>query len=192
MMKPPETKISKAQYKALLRRSMDSTPVSEQQSQAMQMQQMFGQMMQPQMQQPQGMSGMMPPQEVAPQGMPPQMQMPSSDPAMQVEQPVAPNIPPTMDMGQLLQSAAQMWQEIQAGLGGQLWTRLAQSAGDTDPDPSKSFIQAAVAFQQSPESIANDRIKQFMATLFPQQPSAVTPQGAEEDPLTALISQHLE
>ncbi len=193
MMKPPETKISKAQYRTLLRRSMDSTPVADQQSQALQMQQMFGQMMQPQMpmQQP-GMSGMMPQQEMAPPSPSPQTQMPGSDPAMQAEQPMAPNIPPTQDTGQLLQNAAQMWQEIQAGLGGQLWARLAQSMGDTDPDPSKSFVQAAVVFQQNPEGIANDRIKQFLASLFPQQPSAVTPQGAEEDPLTALISQHLE
>lgn len=188
MMKPPETKISKAQYRALLRRSMDSTPVTNQQSQAMQIQQMFGQMMQPQMQ-PQmptpGIPGM-------PEQMPMQPQMPSADPAMQAEPPAVPNIPPTQDMGQLLQSAAQMWQEIQAGLGGQLWARLAKSIGDTDPDPSKSFVQAAVAFQQNPEGISNDRVKQFMASLFPQQPSAVTPQGAEEDPLTALISQYLE
>lgn len=203
MSKPPETKISKAQYKTLLRRAMDKTPVANQQSQALQMQQMLGMsnpmdMMggQPQMQSP--MVPQMQPQMQAP--MQPQMspEVPAApsalDPAQAQAQPAVPNIPATQDMGSMLQRAAQVWQEIENGLGGQLWSRLSQSIGNTEPDQSKSFVQAALAYQQNPEGIENDRVKQFLASLFPDLPSAVTSEGMqqEEDPLVGLINQHLE
>lgn len=185
----PQTKISKAQYRALLTRIMDSGDMESNHSQAMNMSN--------------AMSGVMPYGAGMQPGMPPQLQQdPTSQDPMAMMQntmqgqgqeqlqpeitPPNPSVMPTEASVQpaenLEQLAVETWKELQGTLGEQLWGRFTGGV-----NAAQSFIQAAVQFMKDPNSITDDRMKQFLSGVLPTE--ALSPQsvGTDSNPLMETI-----
>lgn len=189
----PQTKISKAQYKALLNRMMMSTPPEQQQSQAGMMQQMIPGAGPPPVSMggaeavdPMALQAQMPLQTPGMVEAPPTQQMtPQAPPIAQEQQ--TPQIPIPGNEQQIAEKAAMVWQEIADGLGGALWQRLSATAGMQSTNPGESFIQAAIALNQNPAAIPDERVKQFLTSVLPPEQSAVDPVADMQDPLYQTI-----
>lgn len=173
-----ETKISKAQYSALLNRAMKQQPVEQQTSVSNQMAGMFS--------------------DEGPSLTPPMMPSPAamSIPGM-VPQPSGtqvPIAPVQTPIGDRIQQAEQSWMEIKGGLGEQLWNRLYTST--VDPGGAKTaasfFIQEATKYMADPANVKDERVRRFLESVVEPPPSGVTEEGTAQNPMTQLIAASLQ
>jgi hypothetical protein len=177
-----QTKLSRAQYQTLLDRTMSRRPVEQQVSSFQDLQGIMA-------------PGADPQSEGLMQGPPPQAPpvSPMLNPRQQLGMPEEPQMeiptPPMSSSGGLqdaISQAEQAWMKLKDGMGGQLWARLAMTAKDTmGKRPDAAFVESMIKFQRDPESIKDDRIKEFLVSIVgvPQQPTSLlslTPQLAEQ------------
>jgi hypothetical protein len=162
----PELKLSKAQYQALLDRNMSRTPVASQQSALGQMQGAMGGSPMPMPQAPQPQMPMAPQApSMGPIGAPDPMAQAISGTMQPTRAPAA------QDLVGSIQMAEQAWMKLKGSVGEQLWTRLAANSPDTQGlRPDTSFVQTLVKYQRDPNSIIDERVKEFIASMTDVQP----------------------
>jgi len=182
MAKPKvQMKISKGQYKALLERITSRNQATSQSS--MDMMGMDPNMMGGGGGLGMGMGGA--PQPMAPQAPQPMMgetgiPMPGPTPgapmmpgipdpsALPMQEATAPvgvgGLPSLQDS---MQEVVQVYAQLKGGVGEQLWKRLAEFA---DPQGAKNpegfFIQEATKFMTNPASVADERVRKFLASIL--------------------------
>ena len=170
-----QTKLTKSQYQALLDRTVSRKPAVSQASALNEMQGMMGggegdPNQEPMMQPPMGPStagmGMQMAQQAG---------VPEVDPmAMAMQGSPAPTMPGGIQGA--IQQAEQAWMKLKGGIGEQLWNRLSQSAQDTiGLKPDVSFIQTVVKYMKDPNSIKDERLKEFIGSIVgaPSQPQGL-------------------
>lgn len=197
-----QMKISKGQYKALLDRITtrnQATSQSSMETMGMDPNMMGGggglgmgmggapQPMAPPTGQPpmMGESGIPTPTATPGAPMMPGVPDPSALPMQEATAPVGVGGLPSLQdsMGQVVE----IWRQLKGGIGEQLWQRLAEFA---DPrgakNPEGFFIQEATKYMTNPASVADERVRKFLASILGES-SPAQGGGDAADVIAGLI-----